>query len=356
MVLLLDILLTMEKDILNKRIDNFDYLRIICSALLVFYHYQMNYKFTYNPVADFYGGVIKYEYIVELFFVMSGFLAAGSRNDKSFKVSVISKWIRLYPIAYIATSLSVINLILAHVIYGFDPLSYYSVESLVFSSLIVHQGWIFTWDYALNAPTWYICVLMVTFIIFYGIEALSKKVALGRGKDLIYILMMLLALALHGLELPFFKLKSCQGYLAFFAGVLIYKIYKTLDSKKNILIGAMLFCMGLLLVVFSFRIPIWNSLSATVIHCGVVLMAASMRQFPSKAASYLGAISFELYLFHVPAIELSNLFTKLAGLSYKRSFVTMVIFLVATEFLAHLIHKYIGKPLTGALNKKLNAR
>ena len=82
MVLLLNILLTTEKDTLNKRIDNLDYLRIICSALLVFYHYQMNYKFTYNPVADFYGGVIKYEYIVELFFVMSGFLAAGSRNDK----------------------------------------------------------------------------------------------------------------------------------------------------------------------------------------------------------------------------------------------------------------------------------
>ena len=346
----------MEKDTLNKRIDNFDYLRIICSALLVFYHYQMNYRFTYNPVADFYGGVIKYEYLVEMFFVMSGFLAAGSRNDRSFKESVIRKWIRLYPIAYIATSLSLIYIIIAHFVYGFDPLSYYSVESLIFSSLIVHQGWIFTWDYALNAPTWYICVLMVTFIIFYGIEALDRKVSLGRSKDLIYILMILLALLLHGRELPFFKLKSCQGYLAFFAGVLIYKIYKALDEKKNILIGATLFCVGLLLVVFSFRIPIWNSLSASLIHCGVILVAASIRQFPSKAASYLGTISFEVYLFHVPAIELSNLFTKMAGLAYQRSFVTMVIFLVAMGFLAHLIHRYIGKPLTGALSKKLSAR
>ena len=87
---------------------------------------------------------------------------------------------------------------------------------------------------------------------------------------------------------------------------------------------------------------------------GIVMITGSIRQYPHRIAKRLGAASFEVYLFHVPIIELSSILVYISKVSYTRSIVTMVVLLILVEILALWINKYIEIPLGRKITKKLD--
>ena len=59
----------------TKRKNGLDILRIIATVLIIFHHYQQAVGDFQGSRISFYSGRFYFGYIVELFFVMSGFLA-----------------------------------------------------------------------------------------------------------------------------------------------------------------------------------------------------------------------------------------------------------------------------------------
>ncbi len=58
-------------------LTNIDMIKFFASICIVFHHYQQLFNYSFSVKAmNFYGGFIQYGYFVELFFIISGFLAA----------------------------------------------------------------------------------------------------------------------------------------------------------------------------------------------------------------------------------------------------------------------------------------
>ena len=67
---------------MNKsRFTNLDFIKVIIATLIVFHHYQYLSGIKFNHI-NFYGGRIYYGYLVELFFMISGFLMQKSYEHK----------------------------------------------------------------------------------------------------------------------------------------------------------------------------------------------------------------------------------------------------------------------------------
>lgn len=338
---------------MSKRIDNFDYLRIIGSILIVFYHYEMAYHSMYGNKLVFYGDSFRVEYVVELFFILSGFLTARRRNNKRFISAMLVKWVRVYPIALMSIMVSFLSLLL-RVLFTPLPFPEYPSGSIIASILLVHQGWIVTYDYAINTPTWYLCVLLMCYILYYLIDSLDRKISLGAARGLLYFFIMVLAVAVHRYELPFLKIKSCRGYLAFFAGVVVCELFKTISSRRLVVYGSLLASAGTVLIYISRVSFFWESLASVIMFGGIVMVIGNIRQFPNRVARRLGSSSFEVFLFHVPVIELSNIIVYILKLSYTRSVISMTVLLTAVEIMAVYINKYIEIPLNRKIRKKLD--
>ena len=64
---------------MENKIYGFDYAKIIAASFLVFHHYQQVFDCQF-PGINFYGGKIGFGLLVELFFIISGFLTLYSEQ------------------------------------------------------------------------------------------------------------------------------------------------------------------------------------------------------------------------------------------------------------------------------------
>lgn len=88
----------------SHRIYTLDALKFFAAIGIVFHHYQQVTEVIF-PKFNFYGGRIYFGYLVELFFILSGFFMAVHMNkNKKLKFSqfLLDKMVRLYPMVIIS--------------------------------------------------------------------------------------------------------------------------------------------------------------------------------------------------------------------------------------------------------------
>ena len=137
----------------------------------------------------------------------------------------------------------------------------------------------------------------------------------------------------YKLNLPFLNLATGRGYSAFFLGMLFYYINQTV-SKKFLVIYSVLCFLGCSVAaglrsgiddqwgIFTFMI--WPSVLIIFLLCEPI--------FRWRGFSFLGAVSFEMYLWHIPFIFLVEVIKRLMGqINYSNSeiigFIVLVIFI-----------------------------
>lgn len=85
----------------EKRIFILDTLKIIATILIVFYHYQQILNIEFNKI-NFFGGKFYFGHLVELFFLISGFLMFNYiekiKQGLSFEEFFINRLKRLLPL------------------------------------------------------------------------------------------------------------------------------------------------------------------------------------------------------------------------------------------------------------------
>lgn len=337
-----------------KRYTNLDILKIIGSILIVFHHYQQLANVNFSGI-NFYGGNFYLGHLVELFFMISGFLMpATSGSEKTIAKKYIGKCIRIYPSAILACSFLIIIVYFAFFLTGewIDVVADYSDGVTVVSSyLLIFCGWFISGRYGINNPTWYLCILLLCYIIYYFIDALDKKHNIG--KSILYwtcVLVSLLGILLE-IKIPFFTYQNQRGYTSFFLGVLLYDFFVNKSSKNQRVLTLIILSILSVIGVWYKGINSWGIL-CLLVYPLLICSLIYVNQLPVKN-KFVGGISYEIYLWHFPCFIFLKFLGKVLGMRIHHSYITMIGFLVFVEIIAGVIYLFYEIPVTKWLGKKM---
>ena len=172
----------MSSDLRKQNIDGLDLLKAIAATIIVFHHYQQVFDVLF-PWINFYNGTIYFGYFVELFFLISGFVSVYTLKDDNnvFGISNVAKNLahklsRIFPIVTIALIFEIIIKTIDYSLFATGDLSsIYNVKTLFANFLLLFRGWGVFDMMGINNPTWYLCILIQCYIVFYVIIYIQKQ-------------------------------------------------------------------------------------------------------------------------------------------------------------------------------------
>ena len=317
----------------KKRIVTLDIIKFICSILIVFHHFQQITGAVFESI-NFKGGKFSFAYVVELFFMISGFFCAYTyKDEESFTSYFLRKIKRYYPMAILSIIVIVfiegINYLLFGTPIKTDGLGIWTIFSSL--TLIFPQGITVLEGLGINNPLWYLGVLNLCYILFYF---LNKKI--NEDKILKYILVVFLMLGFrtHEINIPFFTPMTIRGYIPFFIGIVLCYAYtnneKIVSSNKTLI--AMIVFLLLILFLFKFNYYVFcdnmYGILCFIIYPILLLIMLSLDRHIkfNKLFDILGKMSFEVYIWHFPIINILITLQRLSLVEYKYSYVYMFLF------------------------------
>ena len=300
-----------------------DILRVVLTACVLFHHYQqLTGTFFYRGI-NFYGGRFYFGYIVEVFFLMSGFFmvpyVAKIRDKMSFPVFFGKRLIRLLP-----------SMIAATIFYDIALFFYvrlcngslrYPTDINIFGSIVTALGlgsWSITKDFEINPICWYVSVLLLCYILMYIFVFLSKITKIPAG-IMLSIPMIAGVVITHVTEfsvIPFLSTRIARGYIHFFGGLLIGIIitglFKAKTKEEN--------------------------------------EAPKFISFVTNAISKVGEATLDIYLIQLPMLLLFFIIAHYTGLNLV-SGKTMVLYAFCTFVVGGVYYFLIGKRIHSLLLK-----
>lgn len=152
----------------NRRVYSLDVLKFLAIVIILFHHFQQETHATFAFGINWCYGSFYWGYLVELFFVISGFVTFRYVNriqcDTAFAPFFLKKYTRFLPMLIVAG----IGYLAANLLYrtvfelGGFPFSVWAVAS----SLLGIARWLNT-SLMVNNPTWYISVLLLCYVYFF---------------------------------------------------------------------------------------------------------------------------------------------------------------------------------------------
>lgn len=276
---------------------------------------------------------------VQLFFIMSGYLAAISLSKKvDTKTYYKKRAIKILPLYYF----SILFLFIYHSIlnsyFSYIPNDPYHLYWLRYIFLL--NGFLpsKTFDFWNNLGiTWTIPI----FVFFYLIIPLLMKKIKGIKSSLI-ILIITYLISLN----PFYKCTIIEYLYIFFIGIFIFFCNKEKKNNECTLFFTIIAIIRLILE----QIPYVELLAIIIIVSTNIIIKASKKT--QKIIDILDEHSYTLYLVHgIVIYEIIGYLDEChIIISHKMIFLIAIVF---TPLFTYLIHKYIEKPIQNYLTKKL---
>jgi peptidoglycan/LPS O-acetylase OafA/YrhL len=320
----------------------------------VFHHYQQISDVNFRGGVNFYGGKFAFGFLVELFFMISGFLTAySSIKNKTFLTWIKNKTSRIYPFAIPSIMVMLIVSYLYHYMLGEWLYDWnYGMANIITSFLLVNQGWIIEYAPAVNNPIWYLCVLVVCYILYYAVDWIDGK-SKHDIKIIIYLVIILISVVVyrfHGnWEVAFWHLSNARGYSSFFMGCLLCLLYQKTTTYKLRIIYIGLFAASIVGFVVK-GLSCWYVLTFLA-YPALVLLVVTEKQVKWGTLSFLGGASFEMYLWHLPLYSLLKLIFDISNIQFEHTYFTMICFAFVVEVVAVIIFAFIEKPCLKLLRK-----
>lgn len=318
---------------MNSRILVLDSFRGLAAVSVMLFHFTFLYNSIYNNLSiDF---TFKYGfYGVQLFFMISGFVIFMSLNKvTSIKDFFYKRFIRLYPTYWICLIMTTLFIVLF-------PLHLYSVTLKQFlGNLTMVQGLLKIDN--IDGSYW----SLLPELMFYLMMTIIIKFKLHN--KIIIFSSFWLALMFFSIIKPSLLdvLLNLRFGSFFIAGIMFYRIYNKLSSYKEHLI---------ILLTQLFVFLIFNQLELSFVFLLFTILFYlfvyhKLDFFHNKILSYLGAISYPLYLIHqTVGITILNYMLTIGINSYlSLFFVIVLVFLLAI-----IIYEFFEKPILKLILKK----
>ena len=341
---------------MKQRFYTLDFLKFIAAIVILMHHWQNSTQLELGAGNGW--------LMVELFFVISGFLAVNSIKkvrEQSLKKFLANKISRLYPMAIItAIGYAVCDWIYFRITGSWYRTVDIGLWNLLASGLLVFQGGaIGNIDLGANNQTWYLCVLLICYMIYFGLVKLASKLKISPIPFFVGMILIGLSVNTYGISRPFFNSLSARGYFAFFFGAVLYYVIAVVPKRKSVVISLLVLIVVSLPKLFHFP-ELYDSLqmiATFIVYPAVIILCINSKLlnkiFSNKISGYLGGVSFEIYLWHGTCLALQGLLLELGvipGVSYKLFLAFgMGVFLISC-FMYSFVEKKLYKKMYGILN------
>lgn len=304
---------------LSKRYHSLDLLKFALAVCIALHHLQQLTSIG-SDVFRFYGGAVNFAYCVEFFFMISGFLSyrkIGEIEKKQFHEYIGSKLKRLYPMCFISMIAMTVLYWIYFLVNGEWLPGLLPDLFKIFSSLLLLSGTSLAESgRSLNSPLWYISVLMICYMLLW----VSAKSSTKQGRRFIYYALALCVIgeAIHtcGFDLPFINESTARGYSAFFYGVILSWLYDHLNVRKltKLAYSVLILCCVLALYDYpSFYRYERGALTYVFFPAVLFTLLSIDKYFHPSIAKILGAVSFEMYVWHLFIIVFLQIILSIEG-------------------------------------------
>ena len=340
----------------KRYFDELDSLRGIFIMGIVIYHIRDAFNGVFSEILDpiyKYGGYFGNYF----FFMLSGFLIAFSykqivREGRiSFSGFLARRLIKIYPLYILSTIVQLCLMILLSGTYGI------TAKTLLLNAFMMACGWIED-TYPLNLPLWFVCVLMLCYILYFAVCRLTKT---GNKKYIFMLLAFMLwgyILEIKNWDFPFCYACDGEGLLNFFTGCLLFEIYSGLDTIQKKRLSAVgltaLFALAILSYYKGFsavsgdiRIVITAIICTTVIFCALTVSPVK-KLLSFRPLQSLGKISMSVFCWHSPFLKISGILG-IYSLPCQAGFISYLLLLILFCGLSHLTVEKKAGSLFGIL-------
>ena len=285
-----------------------DTLKIICALLIMLHHYQQCFDVKFSAI-NFYGGLFNCGYLVELFFMISGFLATNSilKHPKPLLHDFVHRALRLYPMAIVTCGFYLLLYWGYTMLAGawFFPQETHDLPNIVRSFLLLPQP---SGTFALNNPTWYLAGLVQCFIVMEICRYFGERHPQWKNASLYAVFFVSSLWLITNLPHPFIILR---GLVPFFAGILLRLVFQqdVLREKGQKVVLATLFLAASLCLFrpefFLGHGRVQQLLLVFMVYPSLLFYGITSRRVINRDyiyiyISYISAISFGAYLWHFP--------------------------------------------------------
>lgn len=196
----------------------FDILKVLSATIIVLHHYDQATGVLSHPV-DFFGGKFNFGLVVDLFFVISGFLASKYDDEHvSFSDFIFKRLIRIIPILALSVAIEAVEKIYFTNLSAGEQIGF-GLTDIIINSLGLWWG-IFPTK-LINQPTWYLSVLVLCYIVQYFTLFVSRRLSINRDILTLFTMLLGVAMFMNGWNYPLMNNWIGRGYFSFFAGALI---------------------------------------------------------------------------------------------------------------------------------------
>ena len=336
-------------------------LRFLSSISVLIYHYQV-YFFQYNkfnyieilnnlkdlPFNFFLILFYKYgDYGVQMFWCISGFIISYVYIDKIKSVSAknffINRFSRLYPLHLLTLVFVLIVQQASNYITGDYQLFYLNDLYHFILHFFFISGWGFEKGMSFNEPIWSVSLELIAYFLFFIIVSNLKRLNIITTLT-IYIIFFLINKNFYGSSDNHADLISCLQL--FISGMIIFQLFKKMKKIHIIVFSLILLVLS---IVGNFKI---------FMFCPAVLLIFLISEdyfknmINKKFFSFLGNLTYSLYLIHSPVAMIIMIFFK----SNTNIYFSYEFFLFYFTFLilnGALIYYYVEKKLQNSLRKYL---
>ena len=231
---------------------------------------------------------------------------------------------------------------------------YMSIKAIISNLLLLFRGWPFLSMIGINNPTWYLCILIQCYIGFF----ILLKVVPGKviPNWVLFFLCSIIALILNEFV---FAWISFRGFGCFFLGVAECAFLerpktrsfldKPLVAKVSLIASCLVVFLSVFLIVAKENDPLQRYICILALYPSVIYIFHCVVPFESATISLFGAVSFEVYIWHSPLMDLEKLILGSTGLSIVRSYWTMLGFAVTVWIIGFIFYMILEKPINKGL-------
>lgn len=329
----------------SRNILGLDILKILATTLIVFHHYQQVFKVQFNGI-NFYDGAFNFAYLVELFFIISGFLSlyTAKAGEDSF-LCLRHKWYRIWPMAAIACVFT----LLVKSIGAEDLHTLWNMKTLIANIMLIFSGWPYFSMTGINNPTWYLCVLIQCYFLFYAFLWLCYRMKLNRVLVVALLLCVVFMLHRHGV----LERNSFRGFESFFIGVALCDLRNQIPQKKC----AALFLFLVSLVLLVFLSSMQRRILVLITFPSLVLLSTWYGGMKNEAVqrmiSQMGKMSFDVYIWHYPLMAFERMLMRVFNFEFERTYLLMTGFTLIIWLLAWPLHRFVERPINKMIRKRI---
>lgn len=227
----------------------------------------------------------------------------------------------------------------------------YSFIQIITSLVLVSRGWIVEINPIVNAPAWFLCILILLDLVYILINQLVKDKKVKNG---IWVVIILIGIAgfYNNKGIPFLYSSNCRGYVSFFIGVLIYQIYDNKSKKHITLVSLIGFLLGVISIAVSLG-WLWYKL-VLLIYTSIIMIIVNIKQISNKVVVLLGNATYEVYLWHFPLFYLLKAAVNEMNISVNTHCIYMLIYAFIVWGFSLLLYKGVEVPLMAQIKKRRN--